>query len=626
MCGICGIVLFEAGASVDSERLTRMCDAMDHRGPDGAGLFIDGRVGLGHRRLTIIDLHGGKQPLANEDESIWVTFNGEIYNHLRLRTLLEAEGHQFSCDSDTEVLVHAYEERQSDFLEEIDGMFAFAIYDRAREKVLLARDRLGIKPLYYHMSESGVVFASELKSLLASGMFEPELDIRTVHRFLTFGYLPGRETPLKNVFKVLPGEAIEICDGEIIRKKYWDLDFHGSKFAGDFDDATDELKNRFSDSINAHLMSDVPLGVLLSGGLDSSAVLAEASSMSDDPVECFTVGFEGSRVPDERPYAQIAADQFGANLHQITVEPADFFSFLPKYVHWMEELICEPPAISLFALASLASEHVKVVLSGEGGDECFAGYSSYRRELAIERIRDRIGPLGGSLAGRLIPSFLGPRARRLQNGLRNPLPSRYLSRTADRSGLFGRLSPKDFTPKFRRECSLSWSTQYLDELWSRTDGLSPLQAMLYIDTATWLPDDLLVKADKMTMANSIELRVPLLDHKLVEFAATLPDDMKIRPGSSKAVFRNMAKTALPNTILNRKKAGFPIPYAEWFRSDLQQDVADLLLAANSRIREILNADAISKIIRSHARGEDRAKEIFCMVILELWMREFLDRG
>ena len=624
MCGICGIVLFEGGAQADSERLTRMCHAMAHRGPDGEGQFIDGQVGIGHRRLTIIDLHGGKQPLANENDSVWITFNGEIYNHVALRGRLETSGHRFSCDADTEVIVHAYEEYQSDFLDQLDGMFAFAIYDKTKKKVLLARDRLGIKPLYYHVSPAGVVFSSELKSLLASGMIEPELDVRAIHRFLTFGYLPGRETPLKNVFKVLPGETIEILDGRVTRKKYWDLDFHGSRFEGDFNDATEELATRFSGSINAHLMSDVPLGVLLSGGLDSSAVLAEASSICGGPIECFTVGFAGSNVPDERPFARMAADEFNANLHQITVEPSEFFTFLPKYVHWMEELVCEPPAISLFALSSLASEHVKVVLSGEGGDECFAGYSSYRRELAIERIRTQIGPIGAKVASALTPGFLGSRARRIRHGLGHPLESRYLSRTADRSGLFGRLKPDDFTTTYRRETSLSWSTSHLDELWGRTRGLTPLQAMLYVDTTTWLPDDLLVKADKMTMANSIELRVPLLDHKLVEFAATLPDDMKIRNGDSKAVFRSMARETLPESILNRKKAGFPIPYADWFRGDLRQEVAGLLLAEHSRIREIFTPEAIKKILDTHSRGEERAKEIFCMVILELWMREFLN--
>ena len=625
MCGICGIVLHEGEASVDPQRLRWMNDAMRHRGPDGDGVFVDGSVGLGHRRLTIIDLHGGSQPLSNEDESVWVTFNGEIYNHEDLRSRLERSGHHFGCNADTEVLVHGYEEWNSELLGKIEGMFGFGIYDKRNRSVLLARDRLGIKPLYYHVGEYGISFASEIKALLASGMFQPELETRAIHRFLTFGYLPGRETPLKNVFKILPGESLLIHEGNVTRNRYWELDFHASRFPGDFEDAVSELETGFSEAIRSHLRSDVPLGVLLSGGLDSSAVLAEARQHVSNPMECFTVGFEGAGVPDERPYAQIAADEFDANLHQITVRPSEFFTFLPKYVHWMEELVCEPPAISLFALSSLASEHVKVVLSGEGGDECFAGYSNYRRELMIERIRGRLGELGSRAASRLMPGFLGRQARMLRDGIREPLSARYLSRTTNRSGLFCFFKPEDFTAAYRRECSIEWSTSFLGDLWRKASGLSPLQAMLYVDTSTWLPDDLLVKADKMTMANSIELRVPLLDHKIVEFAATLPDEMKIHNGDSKAVFRALAKQTLPKKIVARRKAGFPIPYAEWFRTDLLQDVKTLLLGKDSRVQQIINPDAIARLIESHVRGESREKEIFCLIILDIWMREFLDQ-
>ena len=625
MCGICGITLFDSSATVDAGAIRRMTDAMVHRGPDDEGFLVDGPHGLGHRRLTIIDLNAGQQPLANEDGTVWTVFNGELYNYRELRERLEGLGHVFSTTTDTEVIVHLYEEDGDAFVDSLQGMFAIAVLDQRKNRLVLVRDRLGIKPLYYRASNAGIAFSSEIKSLLAGTERSPELDLKAVHRFLAFTYLPGRETLIKDVLKVLPGERIVVEGGALHRSQYWDLDFGGDCFQGDFDAAIEELDQRFRTTVSDYMVSDVPVGVLLSGGLDSSSVLDAARQSQDTNLPCFTVGFDAPGVPDERPYARIAAEQLGGDIHEITVRPDEFADFLPSYVHWMEEPICEPPAIALFRVAELAAQHVKVVLSGEGGDEGFAGYSNYGHEQKVERMVRLLGPLGRMAAGLGFPPGASARMGRIREALRYPLEKRYLSRTAGPDRLFNSLDTDAFDPEFLSESNYAWSVEYLGELWGRTDGWTPLQSMLYIDTKTWLPDDLLVKADKMTMANSLELRVPLLDHRLLEFAATLPDDMKLRDGTSKAVFRSMVSKRLPKDLVERRKAGFPVPYANWFREELSDYLREFLLGDGARIHRFVRADAVERLIEEHAlnRGIDRSKELFCLLVLELWIREFI---
>ena len=625
MCGICGIALFDTSATVDAGAIRQMTDAMVHRGPDDEGLLIRGRHGLGHRRLTIIDLNSGKQPLSNEDGTVWTVFNGELYNYQEIRARLEGLGHVFSTTTDTEVIVHLYEQDGDAFVESLQGMFAIAVLDLRQDRLVLVRDRLGIKPLYYKESASGFEFASEIKSLLA-GMGGPcELDINVVHRFLTFTYLPGRETLLKNVFKVLPGEQVIVQGSTVRRAQYWDLDFGRDSFHGNFDDAIEELDQRFRVTVSDYMVSDVPVGVLLSGGLDSSAILDAARQSHHSNLPCFTVGFDASGVPDERPYARIAAEKLGGDIYEITVKPEEFCDFLPKYVHWMEEPVCEPPAIALHRVAELAARHVKVVLSGEGGDEGFAGYSNYANEQKFERYARILGPLGRMAAGIGIPPGTSARMAKIREALRHPLESRYLSRTSGPERLFNRLGSDAFEPSFLSKDSYEWSIEYVRKLWDRTRGWTPLQSMLYVDTKTWLPDDLLVKADKMTMANSLELRVPLLDHALLEFAASLPDDMKLRNGTSKAVFRSMVSKRLPKPLVERKKAGFPVPYANWFRQELSGYLRDVLLGDGARIHQFVRESAVRSLIEDHGRGvgSDRSKELFCLLVLELWIREFI---
>jgi asparagine synthase (glutamine-hydrolysing) len=370
-------------------------------------------------------------------------------------------------------------------------------------------------------------------------------------------------------------------------------------------------------------VSDVPVGVLLSGGLDSSAVLEAAHDTQGTKLPCFTVGFDAPGVPDERPYARLAAEHLGGEPFEITIRPEEFRDFLPKYVHWMEEPVCEPPAIALYRVAELAARHVKVVLSGEGGDECFAGYSNYQHEQSIERFARMLGPLGRVAAGLGMPPGRSMRMARIREALRYPLEDRYLSRTSGPDRMFNGLQRASFEPAFLEEGNYEWSVDYVRRLWDRTTGWTPLQSMLYVDTRTWLPDDLLVKADKMTMANSLELRVPLLDHKLLEFAASLPDDMKLRNGINKAVFRKMVSRRLPRELIERKKAGFPIPYAEWFRESLADFLRDILLDEHARIRAIVQKHAVESLINEHSIGRDRSKELFCLLVLELWIREFI---
>ncbi len=631
MCGICGKINLRPDGEVTSPDLDRMIQALSHRGPDGSGKFVSGPVGLGHTRLAIIDLSTGDQPMTNETGTIWLVYNGEIYNYRELREELAAKGHRFQTQSDSEVIVHLYEEYGVGCLQRLRGMFAFAIWDGEQRTLLVARDRLGIKPLYYTQTDGALRFASEIKALLRDGESSPELDLQSIHRFLTFLYLPGDRTLFGNITKLEPGHYLLARGGRVACHRYWDLEFPSPRRDRSLPQAGAELRELVSQTVRDHLASDVPVGVLLSGGIDSTVMLGCVAEASGSPVDTFTIGFDCPGVPDERPFARLAADRFGANYHETTISAGEFLNFLPAYVRHMEEPVCEAPAVALYYVAKLARAHVKVVISGEGGDEAFGGYQTYRNLVLLERLKTLAGPLrpvvgttlerlGGVAALGMFAKY-GPL-------FRLPLASFYYSRVGTPFSHFNRHRKELCTRDFYGDADFGASSQLIGELFATVaDQAAPqpaLNQMLYVDSKTWLPDDLLIKADKMTMANSLELRVPLLDHKVLEFAARLPTNFKVNGWNTKRILKRAFKDRLPPEILNRPKAGLPVPVNRWLREDLTGFVHDVLLSDRATRRGYFRREAVERLLKDHAAEGTFGKEIFSLLTLELWHREFVD--
>jgi asparagine synthase (glutamine-hydrolysing) len=628
MCGICGQFRFQKESTVSPALIHAMADTIRHRGPDDEGLYVSGQIGLGFRRLSIIDLAGGHQPLSNEDDTVWIVFNGEIYNYQTLRDDLIGKGHIFRTKSDTEVIVHLYEEYGTDCVQRLRGMFAFAIWDARQKQLFLARDRIGIKPLYYYVTNDFLTFGSELKAILVDPSIPREVEPTMVDRFLTYYYLPGGNTLLRDIFKLEPGHTLVVTNGKAVGRRYWDLKFSESPEPRSSRQLEEQLLEVLDDAVQLHMISDVPIGFLLSGGVDSTAMLSLAAKRTDKPISTFTVGFSSESVIDERPYARLAAERFGAAHYELSISASEFAEFLPSYVWHMEEPVCEPPAVALYYISKLAREYVKVLISGEGGDEAFAGYENYRNLFWFEHLKKLLGPLqkpaatgitwlGQKLDSRVLSKY-GPR-------MSVPFEDYYLSRTS---------SPFEFFPRERFNL---YSTTMLEAIdsdqalsvtrrhMSNASNYSVLNKMLYVDTNTWLPDELLIKADKMTMANSVELRVPLLDHKVLEFAAGMPRNAKIHHLMTKYAAKQALRSHVPREILARRKAGFPIPYRTWLRRELREYVSQILLDRRTLSRGYFQAGALERVLKANLNGTDLSKEVFSLVILELWHRKFVDR-
>jgi asparagine synthase (glutamine-hydrolysing) len=628
VCGICGTLLFDRAATLPPSLLKQMADTISHRGPDDEGYYVSGPVGLGFRRLSIIDINSGHQPLSNEDGTIWIVFNGEIYNYQELRAFLLSKGHLFKTRSDTEVIVHLYEELGPGCLDKLRGMFSFAIWDGNTKTLLLARDRVGIKPLYYQLTEKSLVFASEVKAILANASVDKQMDPELIDRFLTFLYMPGEETLLKGIRKLAPGHYLLIKDGKPVIRQYWDLQFSECSQGKSLKETEADLLDLLSETVNLHMIADVPVGVLLSGGIDSTGVLSLAVSETGKKISTFTVGFSGDEVADERPYARLASQRFGTQHHEMTISPEDFATFLPRYIWHMEEPVCEPPAIALYYVSKLARKHVTVLLSGEGGDEAFAGYSNYRNLVWLERLKAGGSSMSAALAKGLSVTDSALHSRRFSKYwplMNERFPDYYYSRTSNSRSFFGNGFGKIYSTDFARTVDRERSIEPVRRLQEHVRGQNTLDAMLYIDTKTWLPDDLLIKADKITMANSIELRVPLLDHKVLEFAASLPSHFKLKGLTTKFILKKALSQRIPKEILNRKKTGFPVPYESWLRTDLKDFVWDVLMDSRTTGRGYFSKTAVEEMLRANSNGHDYSKNIFSLLSLELWQRAFLEK-
>jgi len=626
MCGICGIVHFDRSRPIDGPLLERMADKLAHRGPDDEGYFLDGHAGLGHRRLSIIDLAGGKQPIFNEDHSAAIVFNGEIYNYKDLTTELVAQGHTFHTRGDTEAILHCYEQYGSQCVQHLRGMFAFAIWDRRQELLFLARDRLGIKPVYFYKGESFFAFASEIKALLELPAVPRELDMEALQWYFSLRYVPGPRTMFKNIFKLQPGHTLELDKGQLHVEKYWDLPKEPSP-RRNLSDCLEEFEQLLEESVRLRLMAEVPLGVFLSGGLDSSSILAAMSKITGgERIKTFSVGYEAGSAEEEQSnefyYAGMAAKAFDAEHHEFRVEARDFGDFLPDLVWHLDEPLADPSCIPLYFISKLARNHVTVVLSGEGADEILAGYSIYKKMLALEHARRFLAPLPALLAPGLARLIPGEAYRNYLQMAGLPLESRY------------RGVSRGFRPELRkqllRQCDPNGPERVLDEIFlpcfQQTRGRAPLDQMLYTDTKVWLPDDILLKADKMTMANALELRVPFLDHKLVEFCAGLPPRLKLHGQWGKFLLREAMCEKLPQPILRRSKKGFPVPTAQWLRRPLRDLTHDALLSSSSACRFYLDHRVLEQVVLDHERGlANREQELWTLLIFEFWHRQFLER-
>jgi asparagine synthase (glutamine-hydrolysing) len=624
VCGICGKLNFDREKSVSPSLLKAMADAIYHRGPDDEGYYVSGALGLGFRRLSIIDLNTGHQPLANEDNTVWIVFNGEIYNYQELRRELLSKGHTFKTHTDTEVIVHLYEEFGEACVEKLRGMFAFAIWDERQKVLLLARDRVGIKPLYYWLTDQSLVFGSEVKAILADPEVRPEIVPGMIDRFLSFYYVPGEETLLRNIYKLAPGSYMVVKSGKAQIRQYWDL--HFSPEPQDFGDAQQKLLDLVEESVQLHMISDVPVGFLLSGGVDSTAMLGFAVGKTDRPLTSFTLGFSERNLIDERPYAALAARTYGADHHEMTIRSKDFADFLPKFAWHMEEPVCEPQAVALFYVSQLAKDFVKVLISGEGGDEAFAGYQTYRGVLWLERLKGLLGPFAGAVSSSLSALnrvWQSPRVRKYAPLLSMPLEGYYFGRTSSPFTYFNAHTAQLYSKDFARCVNKEWSVSVAKRYFHSGAADDWVNKMLYVDTKTSLPDDLLLKADKMTMANSIELRVPLLDHVLLEFAATLPQNFKVRGVTTKYILKKALRNRIPKEILQRKKAGFPVPWEFWLRGELKDWVSGVLFDRGTLSRGYFERSAIEDLVKQNARYGTYSKELLSLVSLELWHRAFL---
>ncbi|HEV3276135.1 MAG TPA: asparagine synthase (glutamine-hydrolyzing) [Terriglobia bacterium] len=623
MCGIAGIVSSEAGG-FDADTIHRMCQTIVHRGPDDEGIFFRNGVGLGMRRLSIIDVAGGHQPVSNEDGTVWVVYNGEIYNFPELRRELEKRGHRFSTRTDTEVIVHLYEERGADCVHELRGMFAFALYDERRRRLLLARDRLGIKPLHYAAGGGRLLFGSEIKAILAAAPELAAVDREGLLQYLCYGYIPDPATSFSGIRKLPPGHLLEFENGEARVRQYWDLPAYGTHEPASEEECLQELEHRLAEAVRIRLIADVPLGALLSGGTDSSTVVALMARASSAPVKTFAIGFKQEDF-NEAPHARKVAERFGTDHHELILEP-DVVATVESLSRSLEEPFADSSMLPTYFVSCLARRHVTVALSGDGGDELFAGYDRYRvhhdREI-FERIP---GWLGRLYRERVYPGLpVGLRGRKFAYNASLPWRERYTDMVTFLHGLdrgMGLLSDD-----LRSELGGAADPRdvLLDAL-DRASAPDQLSRILYADTKTYLVGDILTKVDRMSMLTSLEVRVPILDHVFVEWVTGLGSRWKMREGGQKYILRKLAeRVGVPREVLERPKQGFALPLVHWIRHELKDMILTLLLERRSLERGYFDGRAVRRLLDEHFQGRrDHSACIWLLLMFELWHRNFVD--
>lgn len=625
MCGFAGKFCFDPARAVDPGLLTAMTDAVRHRGPDADGFYVSEGIGLGHRRLSIIDLSTGDQPLSNEDGTIWTVFNGEIYNFAEVRRELEAHGHRFRTRSDTEVLVHGYEQWGEALVERLRGMFAFAVWDETRRRLVLARDRIGVKPLHYALVDGAIVFGSEIKSVLLDPAVPRDWSPEAIDAYLTLLYVPAPDTVFSAIRKLPPAHVLVAEAGRVQVSRYWDLHFRGDQ--GDPDERAwlEPLEAELREAVGLRLVSDVPLGAFLSGGIDSSLVVALMAETSASPVVTTSIGF-AEHAYDELAHATTVADHLKVRQYTHIVSP-DIEQLLPKLAWHFDEPFADSSAVPTYYVSAAAREHVTVALSGDGGDELWAGYARHAVEQQEHRARRALGDVGSALIGRaaqLLPlSMKGVRALRhlgLEAGAALAAKHAYGMFEPAMKGLV-------YDDGFAARVSGFDPLEPLRARYAACPSTDPLERSMYVDVHTYLHDDIMTKVDRMSMAVSLESREPLLDHRLLEFAASVPPALKLRNGVRKYLLRRVLANRVPASILERGKQGFDAPVGEWLRGPLAPMLQDMIGSQRFRERGIFAPAAVARLAAAHRTGrEDHRHRLWQLLMLELWFRQFVDDG
>jgi asparagine synthase (glutamine-hydrolysing) len=640
MCGICGVFFPNRDRHVQADALADMNRRIVHRGPDDEGFFVEENVGLAMRRLSIIDVQTGHQPLTNETQQLWIVYNGEIYNHAELRTRLEAKGHRYRTRTDTETILHLYEDYGRDCVNHLRGMFAFAIWDRNKRALFAARDRLGIKPFYYRWDRKDFLFGSEIKAILAYPNVTAEFNRGTLAEYLAFGYISGEETMFSGIRKLMPGHFLELSErGNLTIERYWDLKMKPDIETRPRKYYVHTYRELLEAAVGSHLMSDVPLGMFLSGGLDSSAVAALATKIRGDGIKTFAVGYGAAGAPEngtrEEAYSELAharavAAHIRSDHHEVRLTREEFFQNLPRLIWHEDEPIAWPSSVSLFSVARLAREHVKVVLTGEGSDETLAGYTRYAATLLNARLHAgyRAGTTSG-MRGRVRTALA---ASPLNASLPRKLGHTFLARDGDSwpsfyyDNFFSAFSSAEQTDLLTPDALVTAGDAYASsmEAWQQARG-DLLHRMLYADMHTYLIE-LLMKQDQMSMAVSVESRVPFLDHELVEFASTIPAKYSVTGLAGKLILKQAVEDLLPKSIIYRKKMGFPTPWEYWLAFPSQPDVvAQMLLSPRSTSRGLFRPEAVARLFAEHRdRKRDHSNRIWRLLNLEIWQRVFLD--
>jgi asparagine synthase (glutamine-hydrolysing) len=627
MCGIAGRFNFRSGAPVDSRMVRGMCDLIAHRGPDGEDVWTDGPVGLGHRRLAIIDLSpGGRQPMTTPDKLLTITFNGEIYNFQELRHELESRGHQFRSRSDTEVMLAAYREWGVDCVTRFRGMFAFALWDAPRRRLFVARDRVGKKPLHYLTDADGFAFASEPKAFLADPSFDPQPNLEAISAYLNYQYVPSPLSAFAGVSKLPPAHYLLVEDGRVTVERYWKLSYANKRRLSE-DEASEELRERLREAVRLRLISDVPLGAFLSGGIDSSAVVALMAGLSDTPVKTFSIGFDEKEF-DELPYARLVANRYGTDHHEFIVRP-DATEIFPHLVWHYNEPYADASGIPTYYLSQLARRHVTVALNGDAGDENFAGYRRYITAPPASRFDRLPAPVRRAIgsAARLAPApergdSVVYRGRRWLRRLSDTPAARYSRKVM----IFDPdLKNEICDPAFVAATGGEAGPRFLIDAFAASDAPDMIDAQLDVDVNYYLSDCLLVKVDIATMAHGLEGRSPMLDHEFMEFAASLPSALKLRGTTTKYIFKQAVRDLVPAEIIDRPKKGFSVPLELWFRKELRELAGDLLLDDRAAGRGYFKPRAVQRLLEEHWRGAGEwHNQLWSLLMLESWHRMFID--
>jgi len=629
MCGICGTIYRDRERIVAQDEMQAMSSLLSHRGPDDSGIYLKGNVGLAHRRLSIIDLTpAGHQPMPNEDESVWIVFNGEIYNYQDIRRELLARGHRFRSNTDTETIIHLYEDKGDDCVQDLRGMFAFAIWDAKKRRLFCARDRVGKKPFVYAHTGEGLFFASEIKSLLACSSLDKKLDYSALHHYLTYQYVPSPLSIFAIIKKLPPGHVLIYEDDTMTVKRYWNLSYRNKLRLPSLEDYGKRLEELFEEAVRIRLRSDVPLGAFLSGGIDSSLVVAMMQRLMNQPVKTFSIGFKEAAY-DELAFARMAARQYQTDHHEFVVKP-DALSILPQLVWHYNEPFADSSAIPTYYVSKMTREHVTVALNGDGGDESFAGYERYVADKLADYYRYVPPFIRDGIFQKVInclpystnrKSFVR-RLKRFIKGISEVPERRYVRWIC----FFDNEMKRDlYTPSFDALTKATDSVDLTVGWYGRSDAEAFIDRTLFVDVMSYLPEDLLVKVDIATMAHSLEARSPFLDHKLMEFAASLPDDLKLRGIESKYLLKHTLCGMIPRPIVQRKKMGFGVPLDMWFRNDLKEMAYDVLLAKKCTERGYFKPESLQKLLDEHASERyDHSYRIWALLFLEMWHRMFVD--